>query len=180
MSWESGVDLCACTAPDLAAPNVIIHLARIVHTPVGSAASGMVLYAPTPGQPPQVAGFVSADAAVGAYFGPRIFAGTPFENAPVLAARIEIDLAKIEAGEVGARVTLGELVLETRLRGLGALGLVQRGPQAATPFHQQGLEASAASATLKVNGRDVPIFIPPVGLSGGPAAVWSPSGLYAR
>jgi hypothetical protein len=180
MSWDAGVDLVACTAPDLPMPNVIVHLARLVHTPVGSAASGMVLYAPAPGQPPLVAGFVSTDVAVGAYFGPKIFAGTPFEGAPALAAQIEIDLSKLSLGEVGARVVIGELVLETQLRGLGAIELVQRAPQAMAPFHQQGLEAVASGATLKVNGREVPIFIPPIGLSGGAAAVWAPTGLYAR
>lgn len=180
MSWEAGVDLVACTAEDLAVPNVIVHLARLVHTPVGTAAAGMVLYAPTPGQPPLVAGFVSADVTVGAYFGPKIFSGTPFETAPALVAKIDIDLSQLGVGEVGARVTIGELVVETQLRGLGALSLVHRAPQAMAPFYQQGLEASAASATLKVNGRDVPLFIPPVGLSGGPAAVWAPTGIYAR
>jgi hypothetical protein len=180
MAWEGGVDLVACTAPGMSAPNVIVHLARLVHTPVGSAAAGMVLYAPTAGEPPLVAGFVAADAAVGAYFGPKIFVGTPFERAPVMVAQIEIDLARLAEGEVGAKVTVGDLVLETRLLGVGALGLVERGPGAMSPFHQQGLEAAASSATLRVNGREVPIFVPPVGLSGGPAAVWSPTGLYAR
>jgi len=37
MSWEGGVDLIAVTAPDVAMPNVIVHVARMVHTPVGSA-----------------------------------------------------------------------------------------------------------------------------------------------
>ena len=39
MSWEGGVDLVAVTSPDLQMPNVIVHVARMVHTPVGSAPS---------------------------------------------------------------------------------------------------------------------------------------------
>ena len=35
MSWEGGMDLVAVTSPDLQMPNVIVHLGRMVHTPVG-------------------------------------------------------------------------------------------------------------------------------------------------
>lgn len=38
-------------------------------------------------------GFVVQDETIGAYFGPHIFAGTPFESAPVLAAQIEVTIA---------------------------------------------------------------------------------------
>ena len=48
MSWEGGIDLAAVTSPDLQMPNIIVHLARMVNTPVGSAASGMILYQPDP------------------------------------------------------------------------------------------------------------------------------------
>ena len=33
MSWEGGVDLVAMTKPGLSMPNVILHVARMVHTP---------------------------------------------------------------------------------------------------------------------------------------------------
>jgi hypothetical protein len=39
MAWEGGADRVALTVPDLAMPNVIIHVARLVHTPLGSAPS---------------------------------------------------------------------------------------------------------------------------------------------
>jgi hypothetical protein len=33
MSWEGGVDLVASTIPGSAQPNIIVHVARLVHTP---------------------------------------------------------------------------------------------------------------------------------------------------
>ena len=59
MSWEGGVDLVAVTAPGLEMPNVIVHVARMVHTPVGSAPAGSVLWQPDPAAAPVVCGFVS-------------------------------------------------------------------------------------------------------------------------
>ena len=177
MSWESGVDLVAATAPTLAQPNVIVHVARLVHTPVGSAPSGMIFFQPDPAGAPLVMGFVSTDAKVGAYFGPQIFAGTPFEQAPVLTAKIEVEHG---AGFVGATVRAGGHVLRTRLSQLSPLQLVHRAPAPMTPFWQQGLELSANFAQLWVDDREVPIFVPPVGITGGPAAVSAPCGLYAR
>lgn len=177
MSWEAGVDLVAATAPTLAQPNVIVHVARLVHTPLGSAPAGMLFLQPDPAVAPLVMGFVSADARIGAYFGPKIFAGTPFEQAPVLAAEITVEHG---AGFVAATVRAGGHVLRTRLSGLGPLQLVHRAPAAMTPFWQQGLESSAASAQLWVDDREVPVFVPPVGITGGPAAVSAPCGLYAR
>ena len=177
MSWESGVDLVAATAPGLAMPNVIVHLARLVHTPAGSAASGMVFYQPDPAAAPVVMGFVSQHAEVGRYFGPNIFAGTPFEQAPVLDAKIEI---KLTPTYVSATVTTGGNELHTRLEGLAAPGLIQREPAPMTPFWQQGIEAAAAYARFWFNGKEVTIITPPVGISGGPAAVYAPAGLYAR
>ncbi len=177
MSWEGGVDLVACTAPGLPMPNVIVHLARLVHTPVGSAPSGMVLFQPSPDAAPLVCGFVSTDARVGAYFGPKIFAGTPFEQAPVLEASIQITTTP---ELVGAVVKVAGHELRTELRDLGALELVSRAPSPMAPFHQQGLEASTLEARLWVDGKEIPIIVPPMGISGGPAAVSAPCGLYAR
>jgi hypothetical protein len=54
MSWEGGVDLVAATSPGSPLPNLIVHVARMVHTPVGSAPSGMVLWQPDPKGPPAV------------------------------------------------------------------------------------------------------------------------------
>jgi len=98
MSWDGGIDLVAVTSPDLSAggsaqmPNVIVHLGRMVNTPVGNAASGMILWQPDPAAMPAVMGFVSTNETVGKYFGPNIFAGTPFEQAPVLNATFDIQI----------------------------------------------------------------------------------------
>lgn len=175
MSWEGGVDLAASTAPDIKQPNVILHVARLVHTPLGSAPSGMVLYAPS-GMTPVVMGFITGDPAVGAYFGPNIFAGTPFETAPVLMAKIDITSGD---GWCESRIEVESLLFETRLENLGALEQIQR-PAGSLPFAQSALEAAAGSATLRVNGEPIKLFQPPVGLAGGPAAVWCPTGMYTR
>lgn len=177
MSWEAGVDLVAATQPQLAMPNVIVHVARLVHTPVGSAPAGLIFYQPDPAAPPAVMGFVSPDENVGRYFGPNIFAGTPFEGAPVLKARIEIGTAP---DWVGAIVTVGTTTFRTKLSDLEALELVQRSPAPMTPFWQQGGEAAAHTAQLWVNEREVPVVVPAIGISGGPAAVSAPFGSYAR
>jgi hypothetical protein len=58
--------------------------------------------------------------------------------------------------------------------------LIDRKPSAMPPFYQQGVEIHAKKATLKVNGKQVELIIPPVGISGGPASVVSPNGVYAR
>ncbi len=177
MSWEGGVDVVASTAPGLPVPNVIVHVARLVHTPVGSAASGMVFFQPDPAGAPLIMGFVSQDSAqVGGYFGPQIFAGTPFENAPTLDASIQIEIG---ATHVGATVSVGGHELRTRLEGLSALSLVNRDPGGMAPFWQQGIEAPAARAQLWVDGKEISILVPPIGISGGSAPVYAPTGLYA-
>jgi hypothetical protein len=33
---------------------------------------------------------------------------------------------------------------------------------------------------LKINGQPITIIVPPVGITGGPASVVSPNGVYAR
>lgn len=177
MSWEGGVDLVASTAKGLAQPNVIVHVARMVHTPRGSSPAGMVLYQPDPGKPPAVMGFICPDPKLGAWFGPGIFAGTPFEKAPALTARIEVhaDLP----GSVRSRVEAGGHVFEATLSKLGPLELIHR-PAGPLPFAQQGLEAQAAAVRLEVDGKEVALILPEAGLSGGPPAVWAPAGLYAR
>lgn len=177
MSWQDGVDLVAVTDPSLTQPNVIIHLAGAVHTPFGTAPSGMVLYQPDPKAPPVVMGFVSADPTVGGYFGPTIFAGTPFEKAPALKA--EITTTKYADTAVSTVKVEGH-TFEVTLAEIGPLTHVDRPAGSPMPFAQDTLEAAAAKATLKVDGKPVAITLPPAGLSGGSAAVWAPAGIYAR
>lgn len=177
MSWEGGVDLVALTQPDLQMPNLIIHLGRIVHTPVGSAPAGMILWQPDAGAAPVVFGFVCSDPVVGAYFGPKIFAGTPFEQAPVLPAAIHVEMDETKASV--SCETSGYL-FEVTMRGSGNPRLINRAPAAMPPFHQQGVEITMDEAIVKINGQQIPVIIPPLGISGGPACVVSPNGVYAR
>ncbi len=177
MGWEGGVDLVAVTSPDLMMPNIIIHLGRMVNTPVGNAASGMILWQPDPAAAPAVMGFVSTNPAVGAYFGPNIFAGTPFEAAPVLDAVIEITM---DGTSAYSKCVVGGYTFEVEMTDLSAPYLINREPAAMPPFHQQGVEMSCGKTTLKVNGELINIIIPPVGITGGPASVVSPNGVYAR
>lgn len=177
MSWEGGVDLVAFTQEGLSMPNVIVHVARLVHTPSGSAPSGMIFWQPDPAAAPAVRGFISTDRAVGTYFGPKIFAGTPFEQAPVLDAEIAIETS---AGRAAARIKTGDFLFEVEMTGLGGLEHINRSPGGMTPFTQDVIEAVAGQVSLKVNGSPVSISVPPVGISGGPAAVYAATGLYAR
>jgi hypothetical protein len=177
MSWEGGIDLVAVTSPDLQMPNVIVHLGRIVNTPVGNAPSGMILWQPDPNAMPAVMGFVSTHSEVGKYFGPNIFAGTPFENAPVLDAAIDIT---IEAGKAFAKCITGGYTFEVEMSEFSDPYLIDRKPSAMPPFYQQGVEIHAKKVTLKVNGELITIIVPPVGITGGPASVVSPNGVYAR
>jgi len=177
MSWEGGVDLVACTRPGLSMPNVILHLARLVHTPIGSAPAGMVLYQPDPAAPPVVMGFVSTDAKLAAWFGPQIFAGTPFEKAPALTGKITIQIA---AERCSSRVEVSGHVFEATLSQLGPAQLIHRAPGQPMPFAQQGLEAAAAKAEVKVDGKPLAITLPPLSIGGGPAALLAATGIYAR
>ncbi|GIU83119.1 MAG: hypothetical protein D6687_02925 [Acidobacteria bacterium] len=175
MSWEGGVDLVALSKENIPMPNVIVHFARMVHTPVGSAPSGMILLPDETGAP-KVMGFVSTDKTVGDYFGANIFAGTPFENAPTLIGDIQVETDKATAS-VSVRIDGYEVRLE--LSELGEINRVSR-QSPNLPFHDASLEASAGKVRLVVNGEELAVIVPPVGISGGPAAVFSPAGIYSR
>jgi hypothetical protein len=158
MAWEGGVDLVAVTDPSLEQPNIIVHIARIVHTPV-------------------VMGFVSEDSKVGAYFGPKIFAGTPFEQAPSLQAKISVTTSAVSAT---SRIEVAGYVFEIEMSDLDQQHIISREPGGFTPFTQQGIEAKPGKVTMKVDGEPVTIYIPEVGITGGPGAVVAPAGVYAR
>lgn len=177
MSWEGGVDLVACTRPGLAMPNVIVHFARVVHTPIGSAPSGMILYQPDPQAAPVAIGFVSTDPKLAAWFGPNVFAGTPFEKAPALTGKIAIQVGN---GTASSRIEVAGRVFEVSLTNLGKAELIHRPAGQPMPFAQQGLEATAGKAEFKVDGAPVAITLPPVSIGGGPAAILSACGVYAR
>ena len=177
MSWEGGIDLVAVTSPGLQMPNVIVHLSRMVNTPVGSAPSGRILWQPDPSALPLVMGFVSNNAEVGNYFGPNIFADTPFEQAPVLDATIAIAITKEKAI---SKCIVGDYTFEVEMTDFSEPYLIDRKPSAMPPFYQQGVEIHAKKVSLKVNGEAINIIVPPAGITGGPASVVAPNGVYAR
>ena len=177
MSWEGGVDLVAKTNADLEMPNIIVHVARMVHTPMGSAPSGMIFWQPDPAAAPLAFGFVSSDAKVAAYFAGHIFAGTPFEGAPAILGTITITT---DAEQATARVEIPGFVFESHLSDFSETTLINREPLPTAPFRQQGLETAAGHACLKVNGEKIGLVIPEVGMTGGPCAVVAPCGIYAR
>ncbi|AFY91558.1 hypothetical protein [Chamaesiphon minutus] len=179
MSWEGGVDLVGSTMPDSDVPNLIVHVARIVHTPVGSAPSGMVLFQPDPQQPPLFMGFVSTNLLVGNYFAPHIFADTPFAGAPTLEARIIIDSAHLPKS-VSAHILIPGYDIEVEFSNLGNATKIEREIGAPLPFSQQGLEVTATDVALQINGKPIDFQLLPIGITGGAAAVWSPCGIYAR
>jgi hypothetical protein len=148
-------------------PNIIVHFARMVHTPVGSAASGM----------PKVMGFVSSVKEVGDYFGANVFAGTPFEAAPTIIGDIKIETNLPDSATATVKIEGYEIVLE--LSSLGELSRVSR-QSPNLPFHDDSLESAAGSVKLTVNGEEMFVIVPPVGMSGGAAAVFSASGFYSR
>lgn len=176
MSWEGGVDVAGVTKPGLTAPNLILHVGRIVHTPVGSAASGIVFWQPDPAAPPVVVGFVSENPAVGAYFGPQVFAGTPFEKVPVLPAKITVENG---ADGASSRIEAGGHVFTVKLAQLAPAQLVER-PAGGMPFRQQGVESAAGSVSVTIDGKPVEIIVPPPAPGGGANAVFSQTGVYSR
>jgi hypothetical protein len=177
MSWEGGVDLVAFSQDGVPMPNVIVHFARMVHTPIGSAPSGMILLPRADSPEPALMGFVSEDEAVAGCFGPKIFAGTPFENAPALRGQIEVEVNYPSFARVRISVNGYEIVSE--LQNLGDIEAVDR-QSSALPFRDRSLEAAAEKAVLRVNGEERSIILPPVGMSGGAPAVFSPTGIYFR
>jgi hypothetical protein len=176
MSWVGGVDLFA-TTPGSTQPNVIVHVARAVTTPLGTAPSGLVFFQPDASQPPLFAGFVCTDAKLGAYYGPNIFAGTPFENMPVLEAEIEITETESLAT---ATLKIEGFVIETTLSEFGPMEKIERPLGAPMPFTQQGVEAHARKATLKINGEEIALSALLYSLESGGSSVWSPGGTYTR
>lgn len=176
MSWEGGVDLVGLSNENVAMPNVIVHVARMVNTPLGSAPSGMILLPDETGAP-KVMGFVSADKTVGDYFGANIFAGTPFESAPTIIGEIAVETNFPKLAKTVIKMEGYEIVLE--LSDLGKQNRVNR-QSPNLPFHDDSIEAAAGKVKLTVNGEEIKVIVPPVGMSGGPAAVFSATGIYSR
>jgi len=176
MSWEAGVDLIGFTKPGLTAPNVILHVARMVHTPIGSAPSGVILWQPDPDAPPIAAGFICTDPAIGAYFGPKVFAGTPFEAMPVLPAKITVETSATKA--TSTIVAAGHTFVVT-MTALAPLTAFDR-PIGPMPFRQVGVEQIPGSVTVTVDGKAIEVIVPPADPVAGAFATFATTGLYHR
>ncbi|MCC6624598.1 MAG: hypothetical protein IT385_25340 [Deltaproteobacteria bacterium] len=177
MAWHGGVDLFGTTG-GAEHPNVLIHVAERVATPVGAAPSGMILWQPDPKAPPELFGFLSTDeTTVGPWFGPQIFAGTPFEQAPTLKAKIQIVRGE---GSVTAKIEVGKRKLELTLSELGPTMYMNRAPSAQTPFYQNGVERAVGKVVVKVDGKVFEVTPAPMNPTGGPGAVYAEFGSYAR
>ena len=137
----------------------------------------MILFQSDSGAPPELMGFVSQDPAVGAYFGLRVFAGTPFEKAPVLNAQISV----LQDGDsLTSPVEVGGKTIVCKLSSLGALKSINRPRGGMTLFAQQVLEADAGSVEVSIDGDAIAVTVAEVGPSGGAGALSSPAGIYSR
>lgn len=177
ISWEGGVNLIAKTGPEIATPNIIMHVARVVHTPVGSAPCGMIFWQPDPAAAPLAFGFVSSDPQVASYIAEQIFAGTPFQGAPFIQGKIDVE---ITADTASSTLEILGKTFKTTLTKFRDAAVISRKPVPSAPFYQQGIETIADSALLEVDGKPVEIIIPPESITGGPCTFLSATGLYAR
>jgi len=95
----------------------------------------------------------------------------------VLDATIAIQIGLTNAV---AKLEVNGYVFQVEMSDFSEPYLIDRKPSAMPPFFQQGVEIHAKKVSLKVNGEPVNIIIPPVGITGGPASVVAPNGVYAR
>ena len=156
----------------------MLHVARMVSTPVGSASAGWIEWSPEPGRPPALFGFLCMDALVGSYFAPKIWAGTKLEKAPVVSGQISFATKLPHAAST--RIQVGGHVFEVALDALAPQQLVQRAVGHPMPFAQQGVEAAAGTVALKVNGQVVTAGVAKHSTLGGAGATWSACGVFAR
>lgn len=70
----------------------------------------MLLINPDLKEVPDFFGFVCADEKLGKYYGPKIFKGTPFENAPVFKGNIEMNITF--PGNVSVRIEVAGHICE--------------------------------------------------------------------
>jgi len=175
LSWHDGIDAMLKPTPDAPLPNVLIHTARIVNAPPGVCQAGMILINPDNKPTPDFFGFVTEDPVIGKYYGPRIFKGTPFENAPVVKAKIT---SVVEYPDrVYTKIKTEKHVIELELTQFEPAKFCDR-PANPFAFHQYVVEAQAKKAIFKFDGKVIPGELPSSGIAGGPAACYAPTGLY--
>lgn len=174
LSWHDGVDAMLKPTPDSPMPNVLVHAARMVNTPLGICSAGMLLINPQNKEIPDFFGFIAEDEDLGKYYGPYIFKGTPFEQAPVFKAEFHFDLdfpnktfIKIEAAGHSIELELSDFDPAIYYDRPGGM-----------PFHQNVIEAVAHKALFKFDGEVIGGELPPEGLAGGLPACYAPTGIY--
>lgn len=174
LAWLDGIDAMLKPTPDSPLPNVLVHTARVVSTPMGICKAGMILINPENKEMPDFVGFVAEDVELGQYFGPKIFKGTPFEGAPVHQAEMnfEIDFP----GKVVCTVKAAGHTIELELSEFDNAQYYHRPP--GMPFTQNVIEACAHKAVFKFDGNVIPGELPPEGMAGGLPACYAPTGLY--
>ena len=172
LSWFDGVDAMLKPTPDAPMPNVLVHVARITNTPAGMTPGGMLLINPDNKEMPDLFGFICEE--LGNYYGPKIFKGTPFENAPVLVAKITMNIDF--PNSVSTKIEVAGHVIELELSNFDEAQFYHR--EGGMPFTQNVVEALAHTATFKFDGRVLEGQLPESGIGGGLPAVYSPSGIY--
>ncbi len=175
LSWTDGVDALLKPSADAPLPHVLIHVAAITSTPWGMAPGGMLLINPELKEMPDFFGFICADEELGKYYGPKIFKGTPFENAPVYKADIKVEVKF--PGNVYARIEVDGHLCELEMNSFDEAKYYNRDPFP-MPFRQNVVEARAASATFKWDGRIIGGELPETGIGSGLPACYSPNGMY--
>ena len=174
LSWFDGIDAMMKPTPDAPLPHVLVHVARVTHTPWGMAPGGMIVMNPDLKEMPDLFGFICEDEELGKYYGPKIFKGTPFENAPVMKARIQVNIQFPEV--VSTTIEVAGHLIELELKDFDEAQFYHR--EGGMPFTQNVVEALAKKAVFKYDGKVIGTELPPSGIGGGLPAVYSPVGIY--
>jgi len=174
LAWHDGVDAMLKPTADSPLPNVLIHVGRMVNTPLGICKGGMILINPENKEIPDFFGFVAEDEEIGKYYGPKIFKGTPFENAPVYKAEFTFNIDF--PNKVATKVEVDGHTIELELTEFDNAIYYDR--PGGMPFHQNVIEAKAHKAVFKFDGKVIEGELPPEGLAGGLPACYAPTGLY--
>lgn len=174
LSWFDGIDAMLKPSPDAPLPNVLVHVARVTKTPLGMSPGGMLLINPDNKEIPDLFGFICEDEDLGKYYGPKIFKGTPFENAPVLKASITMNIDF--PNKVSTRIETAGHLIELELSNFDVAQFYNR--IGGMPFTQNVIEALAHKAVFKFDEKILEGDLPADGIGGGLPAVYSPAGIY--